>query len=260
MTSDPTASAKRIDEIAHLHAGLNDGLPSVVLDLPELEVGPGYEAWAGTYDELPNPLISLEEPLVHALVDSLPPGRALDAACGTGRHTEYLHSRGHAVIGVDAVPAMLEKARRRAPEAEFRTGNLEALPIEDESVDVVVCALVLSHAPELGRPIAELARAAKPGGRIVISDLHPFMLLLGGGALFQGSNGQYGLVRSYAHSHAAYLAAFRSAGLEVEECLEPTWREDHIEVMAGPLFALAPEAFRAAMVGTPGALIWHLRR
>ena len=100
MTSDPTASAKRIDEIAHLHAGLNDGLPSVVLDLPELEVGPGYEAWAGTYDELPNPLISLEEPLVHALVDSLPPGRALDAACGTGRHTEYLHSRGHAVIGV----------------------------------------------------------------------------------------------------------------------------------------------------------------
>jgi hypothetical protein len=86
------------------------------------------------------------------------------------------------------------------------------------------------------------------------------MLLLGGGALFQGSNGQYGLVRSYAHSHAAYLAAFRSAGLEVEECLEPTWREEHIEVMAGPLFEQAPEAFRAAMVGTPAALIWYLRR
>jgi SAM-dependent methyltransferase len=260
MTSDPIVSAKRIDEIAHLHAGLDEGLPSIVLDLPELEVGPGYEAWAGTYDELPNPLISLEEPLVHALVDSLPPGRALDAACGTGRHTEYLHSRGHAVIGVDAVPAMLEKARRRAPEAEFRIGNLEALPIEDGSVDVAVCALALSHASELGRPIAELARAVKPGGRIVTSDLHPFMLLLGGGALFQRSNGQYGLVRSYAHSHAAYLAAFRSAGLEVDECLEPTWREDHVEVMAGPLFGRAPEAFRAAMVGTPGALIWHLRR
>src|SRR5262245_59488517 len=74
MTSDPSAPAKRIDDIAHLHAGLDEGLPSIVLDLPELEIGPGYEAWAGTYDVLPNPLINLEEPLVRALVDSSPPG------------------------------------------------------------------------------------------------------------------------------------------------------------------------------------------
>ena len=260
MSSDAPTSAKRIEEITELLAGFGDGLPSIVLDLPELEVGPGYEAWARTYDDLPNPLVQLEEPLVRALIDSSPPGRALDAACGTGRHTEYLRSRGHAVVGVDAVPAMLERARGRVADAEFQLGNLEALPIDAASVGVVVCALALTHLGDLGPPIAELARVVKPGGRIVISDLHPFMLLLGGGALFQASDGQYGLVRSYVHPHAAYLAAFRSAGLEVEECFEPSWREEHVEAMAGPLFWLAPEAFRAAMAGLPGALIWDLRR
>jgi ubiquinone/menaquinone biosynthesis C-methylase UbiE len=260
MTSDAAVSARRIDEIANLHAGLDDGLPSIVLDLPELEVGPGYEAWASTYDDLPNPLVQLEEPLVRALIDYSPPGRALDAACGTGRHTQYLRSLGHAVVGVDAVPAMLERARGRVSDAQFRLGNLEALPIDAASVDVAVCALALTHVADLGPPIAELARVVKPGGRIVVSDLHPFMLLLGGGALFQANDGEYGLVRSYAHQHAAYLTAFRSAGLAVEECFEPTWREEHVEVMAGPLFWLAPEAFRAAMVGLPGALIWDVRR
>ncbi len=110
MTSDARASAKRVDEIGKVYAEVNEGLPSVVLDLPELEVRPGYGAWASTYDYLPNPLIQLEEPSVRALIDRSPPGRALDAACGTGRHTEYLRSRGHTVIGVDAMPAMLEKS------------------------------------------------------------------------------------------------------------------------------------------------------
>ena len=58
------------------------------------------------------------------IVDSTPPGIALDAACGTGRHCRYLLERGHDVIGVDASPEMLAKARAAAPAAEFHEGDL----------------------------------------------------------------------------------------------------------------------------------------
>jgi len=74
-------------------------------------------------------------------LDALPPGTALDAACGTGRHARYLHARGHRVIGVDASPAMLEVAREALPDADLRLGNLTALPLETASVDLAVCSL-----------------------------------------------------------------------------------------------------------------------
>src|SRR5688572_16231051 len=45
----------------------------------------GYDVWATTYDDGTNPLLRAEQPTVDALLDALPPGRALDAACGTGR-------------------------------------------------------------------------------------------------------------------------------------------------------------------------------
>src|SRR2546421_4462926 len=50
----------------------------------------GYRQWAPTYDEPRNSLFDCDEPVMHELIDALPPGDALDAACGTGRYAEYL--------------------------------------------------------------------------------------------------------------------------------------------------------------------------
>lgn len=101
----------------------------------------GYRAWAATYDQPGNGLIDLEQPVVRKILDGLPRGRALDAACGIGRHAAYLAALGHSVIGVDSSPEMLAVAQAKLTAAEFRQGDLHHLPAPDQHVDVVVCAL-----------------------------------------------------------------------------------------------------------------------
>src|SRR5215218_10458398 len=97
-------------------------------DVPLLETDEGYAAWAATYDVAANPALHLEGPFVAELFAGLEPGRALDAACGTGRQAAALAELGHDVVGVDATEAMLERARERVPGAEFRLGLLTELP------------------------------------------------------------------------------------------------------------------------------------
>jgi ubiquinone/menaquinone biosynthesis C-methylase UbiE len=112
----------------------------------------------------------IEQPIVREIFDSLPVGVTLDAACGTGRHTAYLASLGHKVIGVDTSPEMLVRARRKMPDGEFYEADLHDLPLADDSVDLVVCAIALSHVPDLAQALTELVRVLRPNGHLVISD------------------------------------------------------------------------------------------
>ena len=111
---DETAEA-RIDEVRRIVGPEEDSTYGLGTDIPEFDARAGYAEWSATYDRPGNPLISVEQPVVWGLLDALPVGRALDAACGTGRHAAHLVERGHDVIGVDGSPEMLELARTRVP-------------------------------------------------------------------------------------------------------------------------------------------------
>lgn len=80
------------------------------------------------------------------------------------------------VIGVDMTPAMIERARLNAVKAgvenvEFRLGEIEHLPVESDSVDVVLSKRVINLVPDKTAAFAEIRRALKPGGRFIISDM-----------------------------------------------------------------------------------------
>ena len=77
----------------------------------------GYDKWASSYDEDPNPLVALEEPVTLELIGDVRGQRVLDLGCGTGRYCVLLARRGASVVGIDPSSAMLEQAKRKILES-----------------------------------------------------------------------------------------------------------------------------------------------
>lgn len=178
----------------------------------------GYRVWSETYDEPRNALLDFEEPVVREILDRLPNGTVLDAACGTGRYAAYLAAYGHRVVGVDSSPDMLARARLRVPDAEFLLGDLHRLPLASDAADIIVCALALTHLPALGPVMAEFARVLRPGGHLVISDVHQETVFLGSVPPVRGADGQPGRLPAHRHLAGDYLRAALPLGLQVRRC------------------------------------------
>lgn len=104
-----------------------------------------------------------------------PTARVVDVGTGTGFVAAGLAGRAATVIGVDNSPAMLDVAADNlaalgTTNVTLANGEVDRLPLPDDSVDVAVANMVLHHAPEPAAMLIEMARVVRPGGTIAITD------------------------------------------------------------------------------------------
>lgn len=136
-------------------------------------IGPArYAAWRAS--PLGAATEAIEREALFALAGEVTGKRALDIGCGDGALAAILRERGADVAGIDADPLMIEAARRRLPDADFRVADAVSLPFPDGSFDLAFLVTVLCLAGNRGAILREAARVLKPGGRLVVGELGRF--------------------------------------------------------------------------------------
>jgi arsenite methyltransferase len=153
-----------------------------------------------------------------ALAAISPGETVLDLGCGAGLDVFLAAQRvgdTGRVIGIDLTPEMIEQARANAARGgctnvEFRLGDIESLPVEDASIDLVVSNCVLVLVPDKAKAFRDIVRVLKPGGRIAISDI-----VLDGPLpeAWKGDPDIYCSCVSGAAPREKYLADLRAAGI-----------------------------------------------
>ncbi len=168
-----------------------------------------YDRWADRYVEaFGSPHLADEEDreLIRAWAQGVD-GRVLDAGCGPGHWSGFLHDLGLQVQGVDLTPSFIDHAARTRPDIPFRVGDLRRLDLPPASLGGVLAWFSLIHLEpeEAAGVLADLRAALRPGGTLLVGfftgdDLRPF---------------DHRVVRAWAWPVGAVREALRDAGLEV---------------------------------------------
>ena len=149
-------------------------------DLPDYQAVTQLQqkVWSeGDFSVIANLVFNASENLADEL-RLLPDERVLDVACGSGNGAISAARRAPAgVVGIDYVPALLERGRERAAaervEVEFVEADAQNLPFEESSFDVAMSIFGVMFAPDQHKAAAELLRVVKPGGRIGMGNWCP---------------------------------------------------------------------------------------
>ena len=184
----------------------------------------GYDLWAAIYDSDANPLPALEGPLVEQLLGEVRGLSVLDLGCGTARHTIRMAAKGAQVSAIDFSAGMMARAREKVVEGDvnFYVHDLaEPLPFGAETFDRVLCALVVDHIENLEALFVEMHRVCRRSGQVVISGVHPAMMLRGVQARFRDpANDREIRPASHLHELSDYVMAAVRAGFALDHFSE----------------------------------------
>jgi len=111
-----------------------------------------------------------------ALAHVMPRVVVADIGCGEGYLTVEAARFAERVIAIDRSPAMLQRGRelarrRRVSNIRWKRGDIESLPLDDDSIDLALLSQALHHAKDPSNALAEAARVTRPGGRVLVLDL-----------------------------------------------------------------------------------------
>jgi malonyl-CoA O-methyltransferase len=226
---------------------------------PVLEPRAAYALWASAYPaRAHNPVMQAEERALLGLMPDVLHGQAvLDVGCGSGRYMLHALRRGAArVTGVDLSSPMLKRAEEELTALPTGVpitlvqGSVAALPLPEAQADLTVCGLVVGHLENLEPALAELRRVSRPGGLLLLSDVHPIGHALGWRRDFKAGGQRYA-VRHTPHLYSHWHAACAALGLHIERVLEP---------MLDPADIPAGAHFDRMALEVPVALVFQLRR
>lgn len=191
------------------------------IDLPTRQ---GYDLWSAIYDQEDNPLVALESAEIARLLGDVRGLTVADIGCGTGRHALAVAAGGARVTAVDFSEGMLAKARAKpgAEAVRFVRHDLETpLPLQSGAFARVTCCLVLDHISNLAGLFGEMGRICRPDGFVLISSMHPAMMLRGIQARFTDpASGRETRPASVANQISDYVMAAVGAGLTIEHMSE----------------------------------------
>jgi glyoxylase I family protein len=221
---------------------------------PPMPAREAYAHWAASYEEDENPTRDLDAAVLRQLLPDLAGKDVLELGCGTGKNTPALAARARSVTALDFSEAMLARARTRAlAGVTLVCHDLRGpLPFSGASFDFVTCDLVLEHLPELSPLFAEIARVLRPGGELLVIELHPFRQLAGKSARFTLPD--HGSIPVEAHLHAVseYFAATAAAELRITHVGE--WRNGAVALGRGATELPRLMSLRARRWPSAGAL------
>ena len=234
------------------------------------DLASAYRGWSATYDEPRNSLFDSDEPVVHEILDRLPAGTALDAACGTGRYAAYLAGRGHRVVGVDGSAEMLDRARARVPAGTFaRARPAPAAARRRRGRRRRVRAGARARAVARRRCSPSSPGCCGRAGTWWSPTSTTSWFCEARWCTHPGRRGEPGLSPTYRHTAGDYLRAALPQRLHVRRCEEPRGemspQAQPAELAPGDwagwpwaLLPLVPDASRAAW-DQPSTIIWHFQ-
>jgi SAM-dependent methyltransferase len=121
--------------------------------------------WADVQEHVHRPMYEAALTRVRVGADT----RLLDVGCGSGVFCGLAAARGASITGIDAAPGLIAIAKQRLPQADFRVGEMEALPYDDRAFDVVTGFNSFQFAATPANALREARRVARPGALIVIT-------------------------------------------------------------------------------------------
>jgi SAM-dependent methyltransferase len=180
-----------------------------------------YARWASTFDCENSAIVALETRCLIPRMPDVAGKRFVDIGCGTGRWLRWSVERGARGAGVDlSVPMLRAAARKSEIAGRVACGDGLRAPFRTGCADVVVSTLALGHMQPVGAAMAELARLAAPGARVMVTDFHPDALRRGWKRTFH-SHGE--TIEMDSEPYA--MAELRHSQLQLEDCFEAGFDE-----------------------------------
>jgi len=193
-----------------------------------METRHAYDEWASTYDSDRNRTRDLDEVVTREILGELHFKSILEIGCGTGKNTLLFAQIGEQVKALDFSEEMIAQARRKssAHNVEFIVADItQRWPVDDASIDLISCNLVLEHIEDLSHIFAQAARVLTNNGQFFISELHPFRQYQGTVATFIWEDESI-KIPAFVHHISDFLNAAVANGLVLAQLNEWWHSED----------------------------------